>query len=53
MLKFGLMQDFRNRARDLGADSGQARVFYAANERIPRTEDSLAKGDDFELLVPI
>jgi hypothetical protein len=35
---------------DLGVpDSGQMRVFHAANERIPKPEDSLAEQDGFEL----
>jgi hypothetical protein len=30
-------------------DSGQMRVFQAAKERIPKTEDSLAERGEFEL----
>src|ERR1700694_5811410 len=35
------------------SDSGQMRVFRAAKERIPKTEDSLAERDGFELEVPL
>jgi hypothetical protein len=34
-------------------DSGQTRIFYADDERIQKTEDSLAEGGEFELPVPI
>jgi hypothetical protein len=34
-------------------DSGQMRVFRAAKQRIPKTEDSLAERGEFELPVPI
>jgi hypothetical protein len=30
-------------------DSGQMRVFHASDERIPKTEDSLAEQGEFEL----
>jgi hypothetical protein len=30
-------------------NSGQMRVFHAANQRIPETEDWLAEGSEFEL----
>jgi hypothetical protein len=33
-------------------DSGKIRVFRAAKERIPKTEDSLAERSEFELPVP-
>jgi hypothetical protein len=33
-------------------DSGQCAFFHAGDERIPKTEDSLAERGEFELLVP-
>src|SRR4029077_20008053 len=35
------------------SDSGQMRVFHAADERIPKPEDSLAERSEFELPVPV
>ena len=37
MLKFGLTQDFRNRARTWDWIPAKRAFFYAANERIPET----------------